>query len=382
MKICAIICEYNPFHNGHLYQLREAKARSKADALLCLMSGNFVQRGEAAVMDKYTRAKHAVAAGADIVLELPTPFATANAELFAKGAIAALSAIPAVSTLCFGAETADKTSFYEAAMQLNDEPQAVSDDIRRLTGDGLSYAKARAEAWKNRIPEEMLRAPNTILGLEYTRAILAKNANIDILPIERRGCAHDAATPNGEFASASALRAALSEKKPICGLLPEYVRAALPETLESRLDTLEKYAILSRPLSELAGVCDCTEGLENAFLRAAMLDAPLEKTLTSSRYTASRIRRIALQHLLKIQKSAIERFLQTPLYLRVLAAKKDRRDLLSELSQSPFPLVIRARDEAKLSETATECLHVDRFAEQIYALLYPTKKSKQIFGEV
>ena len=115
MKFCGIICEYNPFHNGHLYQLQEAKKRSGADALLCIMSGNFVQRGEAAVLDKFTRAKHAVKAGADIVIELPALFATSNAELFAKGAISLLSAIPSVSTLCFGAENADKTAFLLAA---------------------------------------------------------------------------------------------------------------------------------------------------------------------------------------------------------------------------------------------------------------------------
>ena len=106
MKICAIICEYNPFHNGHLYQLKQAKALSNADFLLCIMSGNFVQRGEAAIMEKHMRAKHAVMAGADAVIELPTPFATSNAELFAKGAIHILSSIPNVSTLCFGAEKA------------------------------------------------------------------------------------------------------------------------------------------------------------------------------------------------------------------------------------------------------------------------------------
>ena len=147
MKICGIICEYNPFHNGHLYQLREAKRLSGADAIVCVMSGNFVQRGEAAILDKYTRAKHAIMAGADVVIELPTPFATANAELFAKGATALLSAIPAVDTLCFGAENADKLAFISAARYLNEEPKEVSDKIKTAVANGVSYAKARAQAW-------------------------------------------------------------------------------------------------------------------------------------------------------------------------------------------------------------------------------------------
>ena len=144
MKICAIICEYNPFHNGHLYQLREAKRLSGADALLCIMSGNFVQRGEAAIMDKYTRAKHAVLAGADVVIELPTIFATSNAELFAKGAISILSTIPNVDTLCFGAENANKTAFYLAARYLNDEPEEVSQKIKETAATGVSSASCVA----------------------------------------------------------------------------------------------------------------------------------------------------------------------------------------------------------------------------------------------
>ncbi|MBE7068853.1 MAG: nucleotidyltransferase family protein, partial [Clostridiales bacterium] len=122
MKICAIICEYNPFHNGHLYQLNLARERSDSDAIVCLMSGDFVQRGEASIMDKRIRANHALQAGADVVVELPTVFATSPAELFASGAIKLLSSIPTVNTLCFGAETADKLAFKSASKYLADEP--------------------------------------------------------------------------------------------------------------------------------------------------------------------------------------------------------------------------------------------------------------------
>ena len=131
MKICAIICEYNPFHNGHLYHIQEAKRLSGADCILCLMSGNFVQRGEEAILNKFTRAKHAVLAGADIVIELPTIFATSNAEIFAKGAISLLSAIPSVEYLCFGAETANADAFLQTAKLLNDEPDEVSFKIKQ-----------------------------------------------------------------------------------------------------------------------------------------------------------------------------------------------------------------------------------------------------------
>ena len=379
MKICAIICEYNPFHNGHLYQLREAKRISGADALLCIMSGNFVQRGEAAIMDKFTRAKHAVHAGADIVIELPTLFATSNAELFAKGAIHVLSSIPDVSILCFGCENSDKETLMQTAEKLNNEPKDVSKKIKEYVGNGLSYAKARAKAWDGQIPLELLTSPNNILGIEYTKALLSKGSAIEILPIQRIGAGYNDETIQENFSSASAIRAGLEDKDSIACNLPDFVLNDLPNSIHNSLDLLEKHAILSVSAKKIADVCDCTEGLENAFKKAATLSQSFEETLTSPRYTASRIRRIALQNLLNIQESMIRQSLCNPLYLRVLAVNKDRLDVLSALSESAFPTLIRAHDDKQLMDTAKSCYDVDIYAEQIYALLYPVPANKQIF---
>ncbi|MBO5736970.1 MAG: nucleotidyltransferase family protein [Clostridia bacterium] len=379
MKICAVICEYNPFHNGHLYQLNEAKHLSGADAVLCIMSGNFVQRGEAAVADKFTRAKHAVWGGADVVIELPTIFATSNAELFAKGAISILSSIPAVTTLCFGVEMNDKAALLQAATLLNKEPQEISQKIKALTAEGMSYAKARATAWQDLLPTEILTSPNNILGLEYTRAILEQNANIDILPIKRLGGGYNDTALNEPFSSASAIRAAISTKENVKNALPDFVLGDLPQALTDKLDCLEKYALLSRAEEEIAKVCDCTEGLENAFKKAALLDAPLVESLTSARYTSARIRRIALQNLLKIDETLIRQSLQSSLYLRVLAVKKSSIDALSALSAANLPIIARAHDEEVLSDTAKLAFEVDRFAERIYNLLYPSLNNRTIF---
>lgn len=379
MKICAIICEYNPFHNGHLYQLQKAKALSGADFLLCIMSGNFVQRGEAAIMDKYTRAKHAVMAGADAVIELPTIFATSNAELFAKGAIHILSSIPNVTTLCFGAEKADKLAFISAARYLNDEPKEVSNTIKRLTADGMSYAKARAQAYAGFIPMDLLSSPNNILGLEYTKAILSQNANIDILPIQRVGSNYNDGTLQSEFSSATAIRAAIAKKESFIGQLPDYVVRDLPNALENKLDDLEKYSLLSKTAQEIAFISDCTEGLENAFKKAAESNEPIIQSLTSARYTASRIRRIALQCLLNVEESLIRKSLKDPLYLRILAAKKANLAILSALAESKFPIIARTHDENVLLNTAKECYSIDLFAEKIYRLLYRTTENKNIF---
>ena len=379
MKICAIICEYNPFHNGHLYQLREAKRFSGADAVVCVMSGNFVQRGEAAIMDKYTRAKHAVLAGADVVIELPTPFATANAELFAKGAVTLLSSIPAVDTLCFGAENTDKLAFISAARYLNDEPKEVSDKIKAAVSGGMSYAKARAQAWAGFIPMEILSSSNNILGLEYTKALLSIGADISILPIARVGAGYNDGELKENFSSATAIREAIQKGEDFSDNLPEFVAKDLPNSLENRLDTLEKYAILSKSTDEIKRVCDCTEGLENALKKAAKLPEKLVETLTSARYTSSRIRRIALQNLLNIDETLILESLSAPLYLRILAAKKERGDVLSALGESSFPILVRAHDEKVLSGVAKRCFDTDVFAEKIYGLLYHTTKEKSIF---
>ena len=379
MKICAIICEYNPFHNGHLYQIQEAKRLSSADAILCVMSGNFVQRGDAAIMDKFTRAKHAILAGADAVIELPTVFATSNAEIFAKGGVKLLSSIPAVSTLCFGAEKADKLAFLLAGKMLNDEPKEVSNRIKEHIASGMSYAKARAQAFAGFISEDLLCSPNNILGLEYTRALLACDSNIEILPIERIGSGYSDKNLNANFSSATAIRAALDKGENFSKNLPDFVEADLPKKISSQLEILEKYTLLERTTEEISRVCDCTEGLENAFQKAAKSPLPLCDNLTSSRYTSSRIRRIALQNLLNIEESLIRECLQSDLYLRLLAVNKERTDVLSALSESRYPLLARAHDDDPLIGAAKSSYQKDLFAENIHTLLYPQTNEKNIF---
>ncbi|MBR2903605.1 MAG: nucleotidyltransferase family protein, partial [Clostridia bacterium] len=267
MKICAIICEYNPFHNGHLHQLRQAKLLSGADAVLCLMSGNFVQRGESAILDKFTRAKHALLAGADVVIELPTPFACSSAEIFAKGAVKLLASIPSVTHLCFGAENANKQAFIDTATSLLNESDDISKKIKIGLAKGLSFAKARAQAYDN----PLLSSPNNILGVEYTKAILQSGQNIEILPIQRIGSGYLDKRVDTELPSASAIREALitSDKESIFNAVPSYVYEALPTAITDNLDSLEKAAILQKSESEISTVLDCNEGLENALKKAA-----------------------------------------------------------------------------------------------------------------
>lgn len=380
MKICAIICEYNPFHNGHLHQLNEAKRLSGADAILCLMSGNFVQRGEAAILNKFIRAKHALLAGADVVVELPVPFATSNAEIFAKGAVKLLSSIPAVTHLAFGAEHADKDLFLEAAKIFANESRDISEKIKLLSAKGISYAKARAQAYESVLPQDLLTSPNDILGIEYTKALFNVGSNIKILPIPRIGGGYRTEALQDEFSSATAIRAALSsaERQNIETSVPSFVFAELPKSKIDHLEVLEKAALLQKSAHEIQQVCDCTEGLENAFKKAAESTSSLVETLTSARYTSSRIRRISLQNLLNITRADVERYLSDDLYIYPLAYRRESKALLAALSEGRYPLLTGAREIGKLSDAAEKCRQINHVADKIYALATETPYQSKV----
>ena len=188
MKICAIICEFNPFHNGHKYLLEKAKSVSGADKILCVMSGSFTQRGDICIADKHVRARHAVECGADGVIELPAAFAVTPAEIFAKGAIKIISSIPEVSSIVFGCETADKKLFLDAATALVNENSQFKDALKAGLDGGNSYIKSYCNAFESLgFDREFLNRPNNILGLEYVKAILSANAKLDFFPVKRAG---------------------------------------------------------------------------------------------------------------------------------------------------------------------------------------------------
>ncbi|MFR2944882.1 MAG: nucleotidyltransferase family protein, partial [Lachnospiraceae bacterium] len=339
MKICGVICEYNPFHLGHEYQLREAKKRSGADAVVCVMSGCFTQRGEAAILPPALRAKHAVLCGADAVIALPVVFSAASAEIFARGAIRLLCSLPGFDCLSFGAEHADG-DFYAAAEILNDE-RAYIEKTKEFLSRGFSFAAARAESLKDTAAVPLLSSPNDILGLEYARALLKENRkkNVTLLPVRRLGdYKKQTLATNGaaEYSSASSIRLAM-EKGDFAALsseLPACVSADIQSAgiAAENLKTAERITVLKTRKNELALTADISEGLENALKRAARQPEDIVTQLTSKRYTASRINRILLQNLLGIRKDLLADCLSAPLYVQPLAIRKERKDLLSGLS--------------------------------------------------
>lgn len=374
MKICGVICEYNPFHLGHEYQLREAKKRSGADAVVCVMSGCFTQRGEAAVLPPALRAKHAVLCGADAVIALPVVFSAASAEIFARGAIRLLCSLPGFDCLSFGAEHADG-DFYAAAEILNDE-RAYIEKTKDFLSRGFSFAAARAESLKDTAAFPLLSSPNDILGLEYARALLKENRkkNVTLLPVRRLGdYKKQTLATNGaaEYSSASSIRLAM-EKGDFAALsseLPACVSADIQSAgiAAENLKTAERIAVLKTRKNELALTADISEGLENALKRAARQPQDIVTQLTSKRYTASRINRILLQNLLDIRKDLLADCLSAPLYVQPLAIRKERKDLLSVFSGGEFPCVMRYADEQKLAGIARRCFQADKLAKNIYS---------------
>jgi predicted nucleotidyltransferase len=382
MKTIACIAEYNPFHLGHLKHFEYIKNTLKADNLIVIMSGNFTQRGEPAVLDKYARAKHAVIAGADVVIELPTVFATSNAETFAKGAINIINSLGVCDGVCFGVESGDRNDYLNLAKEMNNESKEFKRALKEQLDTGISLAKAKFNALKSlgkEFDENLIGSPNNILGLEYTKAILKSNPSLQIYPMIREGDHNDTTLKKG-ITSASSIRECLKEGaiKKAKKSMPPFVYSDL-KGYPFLFEQIAMAKIILSSNEELKQILDCTEGLENALKNAAECQCPLAEKLTSARYTSSRIRRIALQNLLNIDEKLIRESLQSPLYLRVLAIKNTKKEVLSALSQSKYPIIARPRDVQALSGIAKQCFDVDEFAEKVYGLLYKQTESIDIF---
>lgn len=395
MKICAIICEYNPFHNGHKYLIDRARELSGCDFILCLMSGSFTQRGEAAILPKFTRAEHAIEGGADCVLQLPALFSVAPAEIFARGAISILKAIPAVSCLAFGSENAAVNDIERAAdilSRLNSEGAKKTDKtFTSNMGRGQSYKRSVALAMEELGAESrLITSPNGILAVEYARAIKESGAHISLLPTERVGGGYGDGELKENYSSASAIRKNINDIA-IKENVPEYVYNALTAKdrsgTEKEYDMLARYALLMADKSNMRRIFGCTEGLENKLKASA--DLPLSSIIeeaTNRRYTSSRIRRIIAANLLGLYSDDAIACIEQGTYLKPLAVRESCKDeIFAELAKSRLPLIVKQRDLAKLSEgekfgrsvpsTAQErCYECDLKADFVRALIYGEEK--------
>ncbi|MBP5307884.1 MAG: nucleotidyltransferase family protein [Clostridia bacterium] len=374
MKICCAVCEYNPLHNGHVGHLGFIKKEITPDYTVIIMSGNFTQRGEIAVLDKFTRAKHAVLAGADAVFELPAVFATANAEIFAKGAVKLLKELPGEKTLCFGAESGDKESFTYAAKILSEESKEFKKLLKTQLNEGFSLAKAKMNAIETMdvgVDPELLKNPNNILGIEYARAVIELGADMDIFPVLRKGAGFNDETLYPNLSSASAVRKAIKDGKvrTVKSNVPKFVYEDLPKALPNA-DALTFYSLLSMDRKQIKEILDCTEGLENR-IKSCLKDSlsldELKNKVITKRYTATRINRILTASLLKINENFVRKCLKSDLYLNVLAVREGSEKLLSEIRKNcKIPLITRKNDLKTLKSADLECFEKDVFANDIF----------------
>lgn len=369
MKICAIICEFNPFHNGHKYVIEQAKAISGCDSVLCIMSGSFTQRGDVAILDKFKRAEHAVKCGADCVIELPVAFSVAPAEIFAKGAVKILSSIPEVSYLAFGCENLkDYISIAKDLLREDDKFIAI---LKENLDKGTSYIKSYETACKE-LSLDTPTSPNDILALEYAKAVLQYKPDVELIPIKRMGANFNDDNVYENFSSASAIRANLKDSN-VLNNVPDNIRADLANAklCDEQFGTALKCALINSNHDELKKIFGCNEGLENKLLDLSCEkhEEILGKTV-SKRYSRSRIKRILLANALHLYEAEQKSFLQGDLYIKPLAingAKKD--EILSSLQKSLFPTVIRMRDTEKLSNCAQLCFERDIFATKLWNVI-------------
>ena len=350
-----IIAEYNPFHNGHLYQLREAQ-RLTEQPIVVVMSASFMQRGEPACLSKWLRARLAVENGAALVLELPTAFSLRSAQFFASGGVQLLAATGSVNTLSCGVESPE-LDFGALAQRITSD--AAQGRIRSLLSQGKSYAAACAAVLSEAQQEAGVTAmqassnegkafagltkPNDILALEYAKALQA--TDIKPLFIERRGDGYNDREISGTMSSATAIRQALNNSNDGWQqAVPASVRQALldnaPGYDAALLWQLLRYKLRLMSVDAIADACQCSEGLENLLKDAAACPSFAEalQLCTSKRYTTSRIRRLFMQLLLDVPRWRWED--NAPAYLRVLAFNDTGRQLLKQMkATASLPII-------------------------------------------
>ena len=391
MKTVGIIAEYNPFHNGHLYQLKKAKEVTDADFAVVVMSGDFTQRGTPAVFDKYTRCRLSLLAGADLCIELPVVYATASAELFAKGAVSLLSAL-GVDALCFGSECGEIAPLREIASLLFAEPPAYKEALNKALKEGLSFPSARAVAVRKSahagsLPgadvtaSDVLASPNNILGIEYLRALLALEKNGQHAPvpytIKRKGDGYLSHTLSEEsFCSAMALRKGIAEGNPdLLRYVPESIRQEFSDTCQTKsalcaddFSGMLFYKLLSEKDSGYDSYLDVSSDLSDKIRKNlgtfTTFSAFCENSLKSKDITLTRVYRSLLHILLSIKKEDLP---AAAPYARILGFREASFEVFGCLSKENIPLLSRLKDASSLlSPEALSCLSKDIFAAQLY----------------
>lgn len=348
MKIAAIISEYNPFHKGHAYQIEKTREETGATHIIALMSGNFVQRGLPAIIDKYRRAEMALLGGADLVLELPVVYALSSAEFFAEGSVRILNSLHGVNLLSFGSEEGELSKLDRIAKILATEPYEYQNILKKQLSEGYSFPKARNEALMELLPDismDFIQSPNNILGIEYMKALYRTDSSMKPFTVKRAGKGyHDEDLEDQVFASATALRKALYQNIPLHRHVPEPVDRYMKQLSQEKypfvsLDDftdLLKYRLITNGHT-LANIPEASEGLDQRIqdiFRSYVFDSIDQyiDEIKTKRYTRTRISRILLQFLLGMDSYALQSMRkETPPSLKILASNDLGKEILASI---------------------------------------------------
>lgn len=392
-RVLAIISEYNPFHNGHKLHLEKSLELSDADYVIAIMSGNFAQRGEPTIVDKFKRAQIALNSGIDMVIELPTIYATSSAETFAMGAMKVVKELGIVDYISFGSECGDAIKLKQLAELLLDEPESFKTSLKRELSKGLSYPQALNKATSIYFSDpnisDILRAPNNVLAIEYLKAIKRLNISASPIIIKRDyGVADDIKKITKGITSGTNVRNLIFNNAKYNFTVPfesfEILEQALKE--HKALNGLKPfedillYKIRDLSISVLKDFAEVTEGLENKIKKAAYMSTNLEElidNIKSKRYTEAKIRRILLHILLNITEEDVKAALNSKPYIRVLGCTEKGKELLKELGKDKNKLIctsvhsfvseLISNNEQNISnQDVYNCFMKDIYATNIY----------------
>lgn len=398
MKHIGIIAEYNPFHNGHAYQLQKAKERYPDKKIIVIMSGNYVQRGEPAIFNKYVRAQCALYDQADIVFELPLLHATASAEYFAQAAVNALNKLGVIDTLCFGAETDNLPLLQKIAQVLTEEPADYKTTLQQELRNGNSFPKARMLALQTSIRdfdiEIILQQPNNILAIEYLKALQSRNADIQPVIIQRIGSGyHDKSTTN-MYSSATAIRNEIKQNQgKLDNLIPKVSLNLLKHSDYAKpLYTSDFYVYLQYALwheyNYLESYLDVSEDIANMLRSITSYPETLEElisVLSNKQYTTTRIQRALLHILLNIKHTDMEHSKNNEYisYLRLLGFKKNASSILKDAKEtSKVPIINKVADAKNiLSSEALSLFKKEIRQNHLYRQIFLNKYGIQIPSE-
>ncbi|TQI65960.1 nucleotidyltransferase family protein [Clostridium sp. KNHs216] len=379
MLVAGIVSEYNPFHNGHAALVSETR-KAGATHVAAVMSGNFVQRGEPAILSKWARTRQALENGVDLVVELPLPWALAGAEKFAYGGVALLDAM-GIDLLSFGSECGRTEDLYKAERALGSGE--LREKIRSELKSGATFAKARQNAVAGLFDEEtaeLLSEPNNILGIEYLKALRRLNSGIEPFTVRRVGAAHDAQASEGFVASASQIRRMMRSGEDFSPLMPlscaETARREIRAGNAPADLALIERAVLAKLRTmgpdRFAALPDISEGLENRVYAAVRRAGGLEEAyslIKSKRYTHARIRRIILSAFLGLDASMSAGI---PPYLRILGFNQRGTEILHSMKgRAALPVITNSSDIFSLDKNGKNMLELENRATDLYALCMP-----------